>query len=245
MPIEGSVGSRSRNGLPEDAGQCVPLPLAGDMHRELAASSGVVGWYQRSRPRAAYLPGPALDPVPGVGSKRELPADLLFLLASVAALAALTVIVAHAIGVPLVLPTEKVSPALGVPSSLPLALALLGYGAGQIWQRSRAKVRGLDRSWRACVAVDLLFVTLFVVVTYFHFQLKMWLPLINPHLLDAFYFRIDVALRPLIDGLGVVQTGWPARCRSRTSGIRARRSACSSCPSGRTPSATGVGITTT
>ena len=63
------------------------------------------------------------------------------------------------------------------------------------------------------VSTDLVYVILFVIVIYFHFHLKMWLPLLNSHLYDAVYFQIDQNLRPVIDGSTGSARSWRPAAR--------------------------------
>ena len=47
-------------------------------------------------------------------------------------------------------------------------------------------------------ACDYLLLALFIFVIYIHFNIKMWIPVINPRLYDEHYFAIDQLARPLI-----------------------------------------------
>ena len=96
------------------------------------------------------------------------------------------------------------SPALGTNFSLPLVAALAGYAALQILSRLRAGGRG-RREWVRRVMVDCYFLTLFVVVLYLHFHVKMWVPLLNPRSYDALYFGVDDRLHLLVEALRCVR----------------------------------------
>jgi hypothetical protein len=133
------------------------------------------------------------------------PPDLIFVALAALGFAAITALIAYASGLPFVLPTERVSPALGVSPELPLLIAVLGYLACQVinakWrQHESRKIQLLRR-----ISTDLFYIMLFVIVIYFHFHLKMWMPLLNPHLHDPAYFQIDEQLHSVIAGFAVVR----------------------------------------
>jgi hypothetical protein len=103
------------------------------------------------------------------------------------------------IGTPLNLPDERVSMVLGINIVVPLGLAMTCYLAIQgIWilrgkaKRSRAEI--LDDTIH-----DVILVGLYIAANYLHFNLKMWVPLINPVLFDTAYMASDEWLRPLVD----------------------------------------------
>jgi hypothetical protein len=130
----------------------------------------------------------------------RLRASLVFVGAAALVFAAITVLLSLASGAPFVIPIERVSPALGLRPALPLEIAVIGCLAGQIagWKLSDGARDGSQLLQRA--ALDLTYIMLFVFVIYFHFHIKMWMPLLNPHLYDHYYFQIDQDLRPLIAG---------------------------------------------
>ncbi|HZC14458.1 MAG TPA: ELM1/GtrOC1 family putative glycosyltransferase, partial [Thermoleophilaceae bacterium] len=129
----------------------------------------------------------------------------MFLVAAVLGFAAITALLALAIDAPFVVPTERVSPALGVPAAVPLGLSLLVYLGSQIAAAAlRADGRGRGDVLRN-TATDLFFIGIFVVVIYFHFHIKTWMPLINPNLHDDFYFLVDNKLRFVIDGAAALR----------------------------------------
>jgi hypothetical protein len=149
-------------------------------------------------------------PVPPARSmlKRALglPSDVAFLLGSFLLFALATLALSLVTGAPLVLPTERVSPALGIPAIVPVLAAAGGYLVAQavrfLW-RPRPGERWADVA--RAVATDFGFLSLFLAVTYLHFHIKTWMPLVNPHLYDAAYFAADERLRFLIDGLARVR----------------------------------------
>jgi hypothetical protein len=136
---------------------------------------------------------------------RSLPPDLVFLALATLAFAAITALIARASGLPFVLPAERISPALGVSPALPLQIAVVGYLVGQVtsvrWRQQGTHPTQLGRR----LSTDFLYILIFVIVIYFHFHLKMWMPVLNPHLYDHAYFQVDVQLRSVIDGLALVR----------------------------------------
>jgi hypothetical protein len=129
--------------------------------------------------------------------------NLVFLAAAVLGFGVITALLALAIGAPFVLPGERVSPALGTSPGLPLQIGVVGWLAGQL---VRWKLSGWDGSQlRQRLATDAAYLILFVAVIYFHFHIKMWMPLLNSRLYDGAYFQIDQDLRPVITGLGRVR----------------------------------------
>ena len=102
-------------------------------------------------------------------------------------------------GAPLELPKGRMSRILGVNSSLPLLVALLAYllAQGINWLTGAAPVKPVELLRNS--VYDLLFVTLFVIVIYFHFHLKMWIPIINPELYDAEYLAWETQARWLVE----------------------------------------------
>lgn len=156
--------------------------------------------------------GTAAAPAPSarIASLRRhrlgLPGDIAFLLGAFLLFALMTLLLSWLTGAPFTLPTERVSPALGIPAIVPVLAAGGGYLLAQIvrhlW-RPRPGERWADVARLA--AVDLGFVGLFLAVTYLHFHLKTWMPLVNPHLFDRAYFAVDERLRFVIAALAEVR----------------------------------------
>lgn len=71
----------------------------------------------------------------------------------------------------------------------PLALAIVVHLAILIWPRSNRR--------DSVIILGLSIPTLFV-VTYCHFQCKVWMPLINPHRFGAFYESVDRLFGPVV-----------------------------------------------
>ena len=131
--------------------------------------------------------------------------NIVFLAAATVVFGVITGLLSLASGAPFVFPVDHVSPALGLRPAVPLEIALVGGFVGQIvgWKLSDGG-RDYNQLVRR-VSTDLVYIILFMIVIYFHFHLKMWLPLLNSHLYDAAYFQIDQDLRPVIDGFDRVR----------------------------------------
>ena len=117
-------------------------------------------------------------------SWKNVPVEIVFTSAMVLIMSILSVV----FNLPVRLPTSGGATFLGFHYLLPL----LGVGA-----------------WAVCALFgqrsDLLRVFLIAVPCYFvvllvHFNIKLWVPHINPTTYDAAYWKIDQALRPLVDG---------------------------------------------
>jgi mitochondrial fission protein ELM1 len=136
-----------------------------------------------------------------------VPNELLVLGGAVFVFVLVTLALSLISGAPLTLPTERVSPALGVSATAPLAVGLLGYAALRLVSELRRRTQRQPRDLARQIVIDLVYLALFVVVTYCHFHIKMWMPLLNPHLHDAFYYALDEYLRGLLDAAGTLRNG--------------------------------------
>ncbi len=136
---------------------------------------------------------------------RSLPTDLVFLALATLSFASITALISRVGGCPFVLPAERVSPALGINPALPLQIAIVGYLASQVlkvrWQQFQSSQK-LSR----CLSTDFYYILIFVVVVYFHFHLKMWMPVLNPDLRDYDYLQIDEQLDLVIKGFAVIRS---------------------------------------
>ncbi|MEM7221353.1 MAG: phosphatase PAP2 family protein [Pseudomonadota bacterium] len=109
-------------------------------------------------------------------------------------------LIGWSIGAHLLVPNERVSIALGFSAVLPIVLGFFSY-IGVILAARLTKQGQQNRAPLVQVAAnDLSLLVIFVVVSYFHFNLKMWIPLINPTLWDAEFMASDEAFRWLVDG---------------------------------------------
>ncbi len=127
--------------------------------------------------------------------------NIVFLGAATIVFAVVTVLLSLASGAPFVIPIDQVSPALGLRPAVPLEIALIGGLLGQVigWKLSDGS-HDYNQLLRR-TTTDLAYLALFMIVIYFHFHLKMWMPLLNSHLYDALYFQADQDLRPVIAGI--------------------------------------------
>ncbi len=114
--------------------------------------------------------------------------------------------ISQVIGTPLNLPDERVSLVLGINVVVPLGLAITCYLVTQGVLILRGKARRSRRQILGDIANDLILVGLYVAANYLHFNLKMWVPLINPALFDAAYMASDESLRPLVDAFTWIST---------------------------------------
>ena len=118
-------------------------------------------------------------------SKVRLPIELTIALGFLL----VTLIVALAFGLPFNLPSSERASFVGVHYLYPLV-------AVGIWATIMIFTRG--------AAVSVVFFTAlpsYAIVLVCHFNLKLWIPHINPILWDDFYWWTDQAIRPLINGM--------------------------------------------
>lgn len=111
----------------------------------------------------------------------------------------LVTLIGWAIGVPLAAPTERVSLALGLNAGVPILLGFVGYALAQGVNMAVTRTFEPARIGRAAVTDAAVFAA-FVLVMYFHFNLKMWVPLINSARFDEAYMASDRWLEPIIAG---------------------------------------------
>ncbi len=115
------------------------------------------------------------------------------------------------IGVPLAAPTERISLALGLNAGVPVLLGFLGYALARAVNMAATRRLALAPVGRAA-AVDATVFVAVILTMYFHFNLKMWVPLINPARFDAAYMATDRWLEPVIAVFralrGLAPEGW-------------------------------------
>lgn len=109
----------------------------------------------------------------------------------------LVTLIGLAIGVPLAPPSERVSLALGFNVALPVLLGFTGYTLAQAVNMAVTRRLDFGRVGRAA-AVDATVFVAFGLIVYFHFNLKMWIPLINPLRFDEAYMVADDFLEPVV-----------------------------------------------
>jgi hypothetical protein len=87
----------------------------------------------------------------------------------------------------------------------------IAAAAGYLLLQCVAKFVGPNRrTWGEIAkhaAQDYLLLALFILVIYVHFNIKMWVPVVNPNLYDQEYYAVDQALRPVITFLGFLRAG--------------------------------------
>lgn len=107
-------------------------------------------------------------------------------------------------GIPFTAPVLGKMPGVTMTYWVPLIAAIIGYLLLQLGSAFFGRALGIShRSWGQVLrnAVnDYLLLGLFVLVVYVHFNMKMWVPVINPHLFDQDYWAVDQALLPVLNG---------------------------------------------
>ena len=89
-------------------------------------------------------------------------------------------------------------PGLQINFWIPPIAAAVGYLLLQCTTRYLASPKPTWRTIAKRAAGDYLLLGLFILVVYIHFNIKMWIPIINPRLFDQDYFAVDQAARSLI-----------------------------------------------
>lgn len=140
-----------------------------------------------------------------------LPPDMLAATLAVVGFFVIALTIAGIYGISFTIPRPSKIPGLDYNYWAPFIIAVVAYLAIQLLGRQLA---GRNRhSWAVFgrrVFDDYYLLALFVLVIYVHFNIKMWIPVVNPALYDEQYFAIDQALRPLIDLFAWLR-GWGAR----------------------------------
>ncbi len=137
---------------------------------------------------------------------RAQPRHVQLVGAIMAALAFVILSLAVAIGASPIVPDARVNIALGFNIGLPLALAVGCYLITQCILVMLGKGKRSRRVILADLANDMILLALFVTIAYLHFNLKMWIPLINPALYDAEFMAVDEYLRGIVDAFTWIST---------------------------------------
>lgn len=158
----------------------------------------VSNWEQTEGNRS--MPPVALTAVaPRSFRKALLSSDIAIITLITLGFVAVGLFISKIAGVPFTVPQPGKVPGLDANYWTPPIIAIASY----LVLQSAARIFGVTkRSWRdlARHAVhDYYLLGLFILVIYVHFNIKMWVPVINPALYDKDYFAVDQALRPLID----------------------------------------------
>lgn len=102
-------------------------------------------------------------------------------------------------GIPFTAPQSGNIPGLHTNIWVPPLAAGIGY---LLLQVVASLFSSEKRSWRDIsrhAADDYLLLGLFILVIYVHMNVKMWIPVINPHLYDQQFYAIDQAAKPIYD----------------------------------------------
>ena len=137
---------------------------------------------------------------------RAQPAHVQLVGAILAAFAFVVLSLAVVIGASPIVPDAHVSIALGFNIGLPLGLAVGSYLITQCILIMLGKGKRSRGVILADLANDMILLALFVTIAYLHFNLKMWIPLINPALYDAEFMAIDEHLRGTVDAVTWIST---------------------------------------
>jgi hypothetical protein len=89
-------------------------------------------------------------------------------------------------------------PGLHINYWIPPIAAAVGYLLLQCATHYLGRIRPTWRTIAHRAAGDYLLLGLFILVIYIHFNIKMWIPVINPTLYDQDYFAVDQVVRPVI-----------------------------------------------
>jgi hypothetical protein len=130
---------------------------------------------------------------------RQIPLHIRVAGAIAIAFAITVTVIGWAIGGELRIPSERISMALGVNAAMPVAFAMIAYTMTHLTPIVFGKTRRLPEHFLRNLGYDFSLLCIFVVVVYLHFNLKMWIPIINPALYDAEFMAIDEKLRGLVD----------------------------------------------
>ena len=136
------------------------------------------------------------------------PATILAAGLSTAAFAGLVGVWMALLDVPVGLPSERISLALGVNAAFPVAAGLGCYlWAQAVYWWSRRGDRPGPGVIRAKIATDLAILALFVAVGFFHFNLKTRIFIVHPALYDPLYWAMDRQVQGLVDWAFRVRRG--------------------------------------
>jgi hypothetical protein len=140
-----------------------------------------------------------------------LPPDMLTATLAVLGFFVVALVIASLFGISFTAPRPGKIPGLDANYWAPPIIAAVAYLAIQVVGRQFARQN--RPSWAVLgrrIFDDYYLLALFIFVVYVHFNIKMWIPVINPALYDEEYFAVDQALRPLIDLFAWLRA-WGAR----------------------------------
>lgn len=150
-------------------------------------------------PMALVVPQPLLRFLPLSG--------LAFVPVMVLGFVAIAVTISSLENIPFTVPMPGNIPGLKTNYWVPPMAAALGYLILQVMARFIGAEKKTWREIGAHAVNDYLLLGIFIGVIYVHFNMKMWIPVINPALHDQEYFAIDQALRPVVDLFMSLRTG--------------------------------------
>jgi hypothetical protein len=132
--------------------------------------------------------------------RRFLPPDMLAVTLVALGFFATAFTIGTLYGISFTLPRPSKIPGLDANYWTPPIIAAVAYLVIQLIARQFSPKSA--RSWAVFgrrLFDDYYLLALFIFVIYVHFNIKMWVPVVNPALYDDTYFAIDQALRPFID----------------------------------------------
>ncbi len=132
-------------------------------------------------------------------------AQVLRLMPPVLLYAAVIVLLAHHAGVPLLVPREKVNPALGFSPALPAVVAIGGYLLAQSGRLLWTAAAGERELVMMQIRTDCIYLALFVLVAYLHFFLKLQIPLLRSVRFDPLYHAMDQRMTGFISLLAGIR----------------------------------------
>jgi hypothetical protein len=141
----------------------------------------------------------------------SLPSDILAVTLTVLGFFIIALAIASLYGIGFTAPRPGKIPGLDANYWAPPIIAAVAYLAIQVVGRQFG--RRNRPSWAVLgrrIFDDYYLLALFIFVIYVHFNIKMWIPVVNPALYDEEYFAVDQALRPLIDLFAWLRA-WGAR----------------------------------
>jgi hypothetical protein len=132
--------------------------------------------------------------------RRLLPPDMLAITLVVLGFFAIALAIAGIYGISFTVPVPSKIPGLDANYWTPPIIAAIAYLVIQLIGRQFSRTSA--RSWAVFgrrLFDDYYLLALFIFVIYVHFNIKMWIPVVNPALYDEAYFAVDQAFRPIID----------------------------------------------
>ncbi|HEX6120900.1 MAG TPA: ELM1/GtrOC1 family putative glycosyltransferase [Dongiaceae bacterium] len=154
-------------------------------------------WGARKSNRSSAAGGPLSSPVPVSTSSIE-PIGIVIALLTALAFLVIAIGISAVAHTHFTVPQSGNIPGLRINFWIPPIAAAAGY---LLLQCATRYVGPMRPSWRTIAerAVgDYLLLGLFILVIYIHFNIKMWIPVVNPRLYDQDYFAVDQAASSVI-----------------------------------------------